>query len=341
MWDFISPISLIRYLVVWRVNGSLVQLPRYLPLELSQVLATLIAERLPAPQAREWRKTLEAWETATQLETKSGKKTIPTLAWPLESVLFAYPNKRAFGPGEVILWELKLIGNSADHGIFLELILPAMEQAATTTDARWSRHNGLWGHFDIQAIYISRGTRWEPIVTNGKLNLNYRASPTQWAEGLTLTADSARRFCRLTWLTPFDFEFAPADNDAEGNANNHESEIRKPRSRAPMLYDLIGALMERMTVFLPGKRRAASEVWTTLSEETRTTLRSALEQTQSSTRHRQKLTAPPRDWPGKWIGTQIFSDVPPSLIPYLEVASIIHIGKHTHLGCGTFRVDFF
>jgi len=131
---------------------------------------------------REWRKTLEAWETATQLETKSGKKTIPTLAWPLESVLFAYPNKRAFGPGEVILWELKLIGNSADHGIFLELILPAMEQAATTTDARWSRHNGLWGHFDIQAIYISRGTRWEPIVTNGKLNLNYRASPTQWAE---------------------------------------------------------------------------------------------------------------------------------------------------------------
>ena len=60
MWDFISPINLIRYLIVWRVNASLVHLPRYLPTELSAVLGRLIAERLPLPQAREWRKALAA-----------------------------------------------------------------------------------------------------------------------------------------------------------------------------------------------------------------------------------------------------------------------------------------
>ena len=211
MWDFISPINLIRYLIVWRVNGSLIQLPRYLPLALSQVLGTLIAERLPTQQTREWRKVLEAWERAAQTDTKSSKKTIPDVAWPIKSVLFAYPNKRAFGQGEVILWELKLIGDSADHGVFLERILPAMEQAATTTDARWFHHNGLWGRFDIQAVYASRGARWEPVVSDGKLNLDYRATPNQWADGLTFSADAERRFRRLTWITPFDFRFQISD----------------------------------------------------------------------------------------------------------------------------------
>ena len=84
MWDFIKPVNLIRYLIVWRVNGSLVQLPRYLPTALSQVLGTLIANRLPTQQTRDWRKALEAWENA-----KSTKQTTPDVAWPIESVLFA------------------------------------------------------------------------------------------------------------------------------------------------------------------------------------------------------------------------------------------------------------
>ncbi len=324
MLDFFSPINLIRYLIVWRVNGTMVQLPRYLPTALSQALGTLIAERLPTQQTREWRKTLDAWENATQTEAKSGKKIIPDAAWPIKSVLFAYPNKRAFGQGETILWELKLIGDSADHGVFLELVLPAMEQAATTTDARWFYHNGLWGRFDIEAVYASRGARWEPVVSEGKLNLDYRVSPHQWADGLTFDADAARRFRRLTWITPFDFR--------SDETSSHQ------KSGAPTLRDILDALMERMTLFLPGKHRTATEVWAAVPAEEQTQLRRALEQARPLARHRQQLAASPREWPGRWIGTQTFGDVPPRLIPYLEVASILHVGKQTHLGCGTFRL---
>ena len=73
MLDFFSPINLIRYLIVWRVNGTMVQLPRYLPTALSQALGTLIAERLPTQQTREWRKTLDAWENATFVPDKKGE----------------------------------------------------------------------------------------------------------------------------------------------------------------------------------------------------------------------------------------------------------------------------
>lgn len=338
MWDFISPINLIRYLIVWRVNGSLAQLPRYLPLTLSRVLGTLIAERLPTAQTREWRKPLEAWETTAQAEAKSDQPVIPATAWPLESVLFVYPNKRAFGPGEVILWELKLLGNSADHGIFLELVLPAMEQAATTTDARWVHYNGLWGRFDIQAIYASRGAHWEPVVRDGKLDLDYRPTPNQWADGLVFNVDTERRLQRLTWITPFDFRLPSFNFRSEGYTEPRNSLGRKGKFGAPTLRDIVDALMERMTLFLPGKRRAATEVWAMLSAETQTALRRALEQAQPMARHRQAITAPPREWPGEGIGTQIFGEIPPELIPYLELASIIHVGKQTHLGCGTFRL---
>ena len=56
-----NSIHLIRYLLVWRVNHSLIRLPSWLPVELSFVLGNIIAERLPTNQARPWRKALEAW----------------------------------------------------------------------------------------------------------------------------------------------------------------------------------------------------------------------------------------------------------------------------------------
>jgi hypothetical protein len=142
----------------------------------------------------------------------------------------------------------------------------------------------------------------------------------------------------LTWITPFDFRFPISDFRPEGYADQRNSLDGKSKSSAPTLRDIVDALMERMTLFLPGKRRAVSEVWATLPEEMQTALRRTLERTQPLVRHRQAITAPPREWPGTGIGTQIFDAIPPDLIPYLAVASIIHIGGQTHLGCGTFRL---
>ena len=331
MWDFINPVSMIRYLVVWQVNSSLVQLPRYLPTDLSRTLGLLIANRLPTQSARDWRKAVTAWEQAAATAASddrrrppTGSHPIPDVTWPLESVLFVYPGKRAYGQGETILWELKLLGDSADHGLFLEFILPAMEQAATTTDPRWLRPYGLWGHFDIRAVHAARGARWEPVVREGRLNLDYRAAATQWAEGLSFGSDLTRRLQRLTWITPFDLAQPRAP----------DSPPRSPKSS--ILHNILDALMERMTLFLPSKRRVAADAWALLDSEEQTALWHALEQTLPQ---RSLLDPAPRDWPGRWMGAQMFKTLPPRLLPYLELASILHIGRQTHLGCGTFRLD--
>lgn len=304
MWDFIRPVNLIRYLVIWRVTGSLVHLPRYLPTALSHGIGTMIADRLPTRDARLWHKALSS----------------PFPGWPIEAVLFAYPGKRTYGQGEVILWELKLLANSADHGLFLELLLPAMEEAASTSDPRWHRHRSLWGRFEIQAVYAARGAHWEPVVRDGRLDVRYRASPTQWAEGLTFGRDVDRRYRRLTWVTPVDL--------GEGN------------QEGPTLQGILDGLMDRMTLFLPGKNRLkrAKDVWALLSPDEQTALFRALEEVQPLSPPRPALKPAPKEWPGRWIGTQTFTTLPRPFFPYLELASILHIGSHTHLGCGTFTL---
>ena len=321
MWPVIEPINLIRYLLVWKVNRTLVRLPRCLPVELSRVLGTLIAERLPTREAQPWRKALTKWEGYDNAQKKNAP--VPEASWPIESVLFVYPGKQVYGQGELIFWELKLVGKSAEHGLFLEVILPAMEGASTTADPRWHRANSLWGSFDIQAIYAARGPRWEPVASDGKLNLRYRATPNQWADGLTFTPTSQRTLDRLTWLTPFDLQ------DPSGFTN--------PKGLyAPTLPKLLEALAARMSLFIPGKRRAHADVWNVLSAEDQAALRGAIEQATEFPVRRQDIERAPKGWPGRWIGAQTFLFIPDPFVPYLELASILHIGKQTHFGCGTF-----
>ena len=62
MWSIIEPLHLIRYLLVWKVNRKMVRLPHCLPVDLSRVLGTLIAERLPTREAQPWRKASSKWE---------------------------------------------------------------------------------------------------------------------------------------------------------------------------------------------------------------------------------------------------------------------------------------
>ena len=315
-----------RYLFVWRVNRPLVWLPDHLATELSWVLGTLIAERLPASDARPWRKALAAWEDNPPL-SKKGPQAIPERPWPIEVVLFVYPGKRSYGQGEALLWELKLLGESADHGLFLEVILPAVEEAAVTSDPRWHRARGLWGGFDVEALYVARGPHWEPIVQEGRLDLSYRATPTQWAEGLSFQRESKRVLEHLTWTTPFDLS-------PQGKRPSRTKKI--PKKEVPTLERLLEALVVRMAQLLPGKHTTPDDVWASLGEEERTALQEAFEVAARVPVVRYKLERVPKDWPGRWQGTQTFQFVPPSLLPYLELASILHIGQQTHFGCGTF-----
>lgn len=335
MWPFISPINLIRYLIVWRVNSSLVWLPHYLPAEISRVLGNIVADRLPTKEARPWRKALAPWEEAAKQQGKSQRPPPKDVAWPIESVLFAFSGKKSFGQGELIAWELKLLGDAADHGLFLELLLPAMEQAGATTDSRWRRSYGLWGHFEIQAMFAARGNRWEPFVQDGQLDLRYRATSRQWAEGLAFADPSDHLFDQIAWITPFDLR----PQSAGGKHNERRRDGKIGRDEVPTTQAILDALLARMSLFLPGKHKKPSDVLASLSEEERANFERARTEAALIPVQRYQLSRPRKSWPGRWIGKQRFPIISPTALPYLELASILHIGKQTHLGCGSFVLD--
>jgi hypothetical protein len=340
MWPFIKPIKLIRYLLVWRVNGSLVWLPRCLSTELSLALGSIIADRLPTREAHPWRKALAPWDKygATSLIGKKKPTRIPDASWPMEAVLFAYPGKRTYGRGELILWELKLMGESADHGLFLEVILPAMEEAGSASEPRWQHRNILWGRFDIQAVYAARGKQWESIVSDGRLDLDYRATPTQWAEGLTFDSNSERILDRLTWITPFDLTSDAASFKGRTGRRRRRRKKILPH-QVPTLQSILESLVARMSSLLPGKHHAPNDVWDVLSAAEQASFQAILEQASHIPIHHKSLKRASKRWPGRWIGTQTFASIPHPIIPYLELASILHIGKQTHFGCGTFAIS--
>jgi len=381
MLDFIEPINLIRYLIVWRVTDTLVRMPPCLSTALSDALGAIILERLPTREARAWRKTRAAWETAQnpRAASDSGWMTPPQVdaPWPINAVLFPYPSKRVYGVDEVIVWELKLLGPHADHELFLELFLPAMEYLGTTTEKHWRKRQSLWGHFDVQAVYAARGSQWEPVVHDTKLDLQARVSPVQWREGLTFEKNIRRAYRQLTWITPFDLGTMPGGDDsqrvatetlAKSSVSRRSRKSRRRRQRQiataeiPTFNGILNALIERVTPFLPGKKPTVEQVWALVQSEDVWALLS-FEEAALSTPEPElaavteppplqsqtvpirvpknvALIPPPKGWPGQWIGSQSFATpIPERLLPYLELASILHIGQQTHFGCGTFRLD--
>jgi len=291
------------------------------------VLGALIAERLPTREARPWHKALAPWQgyegdilslpmgdSPAQKQPRSS--AVPDVSWPIEAVLYTYPGKRMYGRGEPIVWELKLLGESADHGLFLEIILPAMEEAGCTTDAHWSGPNRLWGHFDIDAVYVARGVRWEPLVQEGRLDLRYQPTPTQWAEEEILAVGPDQRFSQLTWLTPF---------------------ALAPQVERPDPGEILEALEARLFQLIPDRRGETIEVGEILAGAERS-WKEVLEQAKELSVRSDTLKPAPKYWPGNWMGSQRFSAIPPAIVPYLNLAAIVHIGHYTHFGCGTFAL---
>ncbi|MBW1675424.1 MAG: hypothetical protein JRF30_01075 [Deltaproteobacteria bacterium] len=323
-----TPLNLIRYLFILNVNSSLVWLSKWPSIELSIVLGNAIANRLPTVQARSWKKALAGWDMYDGMLQPENKKRnkIPEAPWPIEAVLFWYPAKRTYGEGERILWELKLMNQSADHGLFLEVILPALEQIGNMPDPRWQRPNNLWGHFDIQSVYTAKGMQWKPLIKNGRLDFRRKVNPSQWFRGLKSDAAPSRALARLTWLTPF--ELPGCETTSRKTGKNSPQYV-------PSLTCILEAIVQRISSVMLGKYATTDNFLEMQNEEALMSWNIAMEQASHIPLLRHDITEVPPELPGRWIGSQIFAtSIPDVVFPYLELACILHIGKYTHYGCG-------
>jgi len=339
MLSCLNQINLVRYLIVWRVNSSLAYFPRYFSLDISNILGTIISRRLPTSEKRMWEKSLSPLNDFFD-KFKTNKKTdhsskIPESAWPLNSVIFTYPLKRTYAKDELIFWELKLFGEHADHGLFLEVILPAMEEASYTSEKDWNRRNRIWGHFDIQNIFAARGEKWEPIVTDGKLDLRSRVHPLHWLEGQTFSPKTNRKFKTLNWITPSDLN----ENSNSFYALNLPDEKEKMKfGKAPLLSFILHSLIQRINKLLYEPSKGCTEINEILNAPERYAFLQAFQQSLQIKITNNYLKKVHTNYPGKIIGEQEFSHIPNQIIPYLNIASILHLGSQTHFGCGTFEV---
>jgi hypothetical protein len=320
-------INLIRYLFVLTVNSSLVWLSKSPSVDLSIVLGNAIADRLPTVQARSWKKKLSEWKMYDAMrQPEKNKKKIPEAPWPIETVLFWYPGKRTYGKGERILWELKLINKSADHDLFLEVILPALEQIANLQDPRWRRPNSLWGHFDIHSVYTAKGPQWKPLIKNGRLDLRCKVNATQWSRGLKSDALSSDALAHLTWLTPFELV----------KCKTTGWKVRKNSPYyVPSLSSILEAVVQRISSVMLGKYATTDDFLEMQDKGVRMSWKRAMEQANRISLLRHDVTKAPPELPGLWMGSETFvASMPDAIIPYLELASMLHVGKYTHYGCG-------
>lgn len=218
------------------------------------------------------------------------------------------------------------MGESADHGLFLEVILPALEELGNRRDSRWEYPNCLWGKFDIDSVYMARGYLWEPLVRHGRLDLRYKATPRQWSEGLNLDmkhqqSSGTQVFDSLDWVMPFDFGGSGEEN------------------WLPTLKRILEAFIARAALLTMGTNYDLSAFWKSLSEEDRTSLENAVICASDNPVLKNNFSSVPEHWPGRRTGEQIFSaSIADLIIPYLGLASIFHIGKYAHFGCGTFFI---
>lgn len=328
------PLDMIRYLIVCRVNAPMIWFHHFPPLEFSLVLGTIIAESLPTVQARPWHQALEPWKAHGGISVikKEVLKQPPMAAWPVESVFFCYPRKRAYAYGELVLMELKLMGKAADHAFFLEVILPALEKASQTIDRSWQRIDSLWGNFDIQYIYVAHGSHWDILVDDCTLDLKYTAKPDQWREGLALDSGPSRMFQNLTWVTPFDLR-----GDASKNAPCYRKRMT-PES-VPSLKDILVCFKDRISSLSAETHTDNTQLEDMITEQTKISFEEAIDISSAISAIENRFYPTLESQPGCWIGQQRFEGIPNSIVPYLALSTIFHVGAHTHFGCGTFLLD--
>ena len=324
------PINLIRYLIILDINSSLVYMPRNQAAEISRVLGETIARRLPTSRARQWRKTLVQWDQFPEIKTKSkARLRVPENPWPIEAILFPYPIKRSYGQGERFFLELRLIGKDADHGLFMEEILPALEQLGTDPPPDKTA-NSLWGEYEIRSVYTAKGTHWKPLIKDGRLDLRYKVVPNHWAKGLKFSPPLHQQNHTLSWLSAFDLY---------PSSGRGPTPLPFQAQTQPPLKLLLDALGERLGHILVGKYPTADAVFDLLDAQDKNCFQEALATAEKIQLKKSGIEESPFWEPARWSGHLVFAEnIAQNLLPLLGLAAILHVGRYTHYGCGGFTL---
>ncbi|MGD9974434.1 MAG: hypothetical protein AB7S77_15345 [Desulfatirhabdiaceae bacterium] len=286
-----------------------------------------IADRLPSVQSKPWMEALSSSNSAEfQFDRKTGTRLIEN-PWPLSAAILVYPVKYFYGQDELIFWELKLMGQSADHSLFLEIILPAMETLSQKPAGLHSNRFSIWGGFDIQSVHVAKGHHWVPLVDAGKLDLRRRYSTRMWCKDLHFHHRLGLPIKHLEWITPVCLPVLPGQK-------------RSKNPTALQLVEILDAWLIRASQLILGRWGTPEKLIAGMDDDTRQDLQEAIELAGQIPVLRAELVSSPKYGKNMWEGHQYFlNPIPEKLMPYLNLAAIFHVGQLTHYGCGTFVVD--
>jgi len=335
MQSIIPSIDLLRYRIFLRVNAAYINATAALPMRLSYALGgRILAQISLGREGRRWRNALSAWEAqgwpaVLQKKNKARFPHWPAIHWPIETILAVRPGKWIYGRGELLDFEIKLLGPGASHAFFLEYLLPALENLGYAAPASQGSARTLLGHFDIAHVFVARGLEWEPVVRNGEVDLNIQPDTHQWASGWPFELPAGAEARGIAWDSPY----TPPRMGAQP---------RRPHPiTPPSLGDVLAACMERLAELSPQAAGRVEALWRLLTPEEQAALMEAVEQARHLrvSKHTLKGIRGKMGRPPGLIGAQYFSSaIPSAAVPYLELGSILHIGAYTHFGYGTFRL---
>ncbi|GAB4495055.1 MAG: hypothetical protein OHK0052_01620 [Anaerolineales bacterium] len=309
MWSIQPEIPLLRYLIALRINNSWVRLPESnaLALEFSQGIGEQLLNLLPLHERRPWERILLPKNDPAFLAMPQPDE----MRWHVDTIFHLYPHSKRHGFGDYLFMEVKLLGERASHEFFITYLLPAFEVLGSKRQR--SDRYVLWGHYDISHIWVAHGRTWQPIVEDSKLNLKLRPTTAQWAQNLPTRPTDLPTYSQIIWHTAYKFE----------------------QIQIPMLNDLLNQLLERLVNLLPNVENI-NQLWQKLTVEEQTDLLFALRESEKIRLTHHKIT---RDRKTQICsGWQQFETIPAALLPYLELAAILHLGKDTHYGLGTFHL---
>ena len=314
-------VQILRYLFVLRVNCSLIETLKQPEQEIVHLLAALIAENMGGADGKAWKKA------ARRLANGSVAVSVDTVPlpgpppWPVDAVVLAENPGTRLGLDEHFLFELTLFGDRIGHHFILEYLLPALEQAGYSRMEGQAKF-GLWGNYEVVGLFCAHGADWEPVIDEGLLSSEYFPAPDQWARDFMMSG-AGKMFTRLDWIRPLAPDAAMPEN-------------------GPDMPWLLAALERRMTALKLLNRGSATDMDALVQGipgMEKTSWQQAVDAAQAMPAPVSVLRPVEKKHPAKAvIGRQYFSAIPPVVLPWLELASLLHLGLHTNYGYGGFSL---